>query len=322
METLVGIAGWDYPDWAGIVYPSPRLRGFHPIPYLSRFLDILEVNATFYSIPPPTAAEAWVRRAEHSRLQYAVKLFQGFTHDPDLLAGESAEQFKALVRPLAESGRLAGILAQFPQRFHASPESYRVVHAIADAFFSLPASLFFEFRHISWEDDRALKTIRDAGAEMVSIDYPFLASPESPALVCLNGSVYIRYHGRNRENWYRMAPQTASRDEQEATKVARYDYRYSLGELQTWVTQLQQHAESIQRAVLVFNNHARGQEVENAIMAQYLLRGAPVAVPHGPLTVNLFIAPYIAVPAPLPPVSVASHAGKKSPPPARPLFEP
>jgi uncharacterized protein YecE (DUF72 family) len=317
VETRVGIAGWDYPEWTGVVYPAERPRGFHPITYLSRFLDVLEVNATFYSIPGPGAAEAWVRRAENSSLTFVVKLFRGFTHDPDLLAGESMDQFKALLRPLSEAHRLEGVLAQFPQRFHASPESLAVVRSLADIF--AENRIYFEFRHISWEDDRALKIIKEAGAEMVSLDYPFMAAPDSPAVISLNGSVYVRFHGRNKENWYRMAPDTASREEQEAVKVARYDYRYSLEELQVWVTQIQQNAERIERALLIFNNHARGQEVENAIMTQYLMRGAPVKIPPGPLCMNAVIAPYIAAPPPV--SSDLSRVGKKSRPPGLSLFD-
>lgn len=312
METLVGISGWDYPEWAGIVYPSPRPRGFHAIPYLARFLDLLEVNATYYSIPGPGSAEAWVRRAEGTTLKFVVKLFRGFTHDPSLLSEGSVDAFKALLQPLTDSQRLAGLLVQFPQRFHAGRESLEVVRSLAETFQGSP--LFFEFRHISWEDNRALKIIRELGAEMVSLDYPFMASPDSPAIVCLNGSVYIRFHGRNRENWYRMAPENSSHEEQEATKEARYDYRYSAEELQIWVRQLQQHAESIDRALLVFNNHARGQEVENAIMAQYLLRGTLVHVPPGPLGVNPVVAPYISIESAVPPVRVGKRREQGPPP--------
>lgn len=288
---MVGIAGWDYPDWAGVVYPSPRPRGFHPIPYLSQFLDLLEVNSTYYNIPHPRVAESWVRRAEKTPLKFVVKLFQGFTHEPDLLTDESADRFRELLQPLTMSGRYAGLLAQFPQRFHAHRDSLEVIRAVAEIFPDRP--LFFEFRHISWEDDRALNTIKEIGAEIVSLDYPFMASPQSPALFCLNGCVYVRFHGRNRENWYRMASETASREEQEAIKIARYDYRYSPDELKVWVAQLRQCAENIQRALLVFNNHARGQEVENAIMTRYLLTGAPVSIPPGPLLDNRTIAPYV-----------------------------
>ena len=38
----VGVAGWDYPDWRGIVYPEgPRLDRLE---YLSRFVDVVEID--------------------------------------------------------------------------------------------------------------------------------------------------------------------------------------------------------------------------------------------------------------------------------------
>ena len=49
----VGIAGWDYDDWMGTVYPDPAPRGFDPLAWLSGFFDLVEVNSTFYR--PPAA---------------------------------------------------------------------------------------------------------------------------------------------------------------------------------------------------------------------------------------------------------------------------
>ena len=34
-----GPAGWDYPDWAGKVYPAPKPKGFDPLRYLSRYFQ-------------------------------------------------------------------------------------------------------------------------------------------------------------------------------------------------------------------------------------------------------------------------------------------
>ncbi|MDA2914652.1 hypothetical protein MYX77_12010, partial [Acidobacteriia bacterium AH_259_A11_L15] len=47
-EIRVGPAGWSYEDWAGIVYPTPRPRGFHEATYLAEYFDTIEMNVTFY----------------------------------------------------------------------------------------------------------------------------------------------------------------------------------------------------------------------------------------------------------------------------------
>ena len=40
-----------YDDWAGIVYPAHKPRGFKPLAYLARYFNALEVNTSFYRIP-------------------------------------------------------------------------------------------------------------------------------------------------------------------------------------------------------------------------------------------------------------------------------
>ena len=58
--TRVGVAGWSYPDWDGIVYP--RESRIDRLTYLSRFFDTLEINSPFYRIPTPRTTAAWARR--------------------------------------------------------------------------------------------------------------------------------------------------------------------------------------------------------------------------------------------------------------------
>ena len=58
----VGVAGWSYPDWAGVVYPRPRPKGFDELAYLSRFVDTIEVNSTFYHPGSVKNALSWSRR--------------------------------------------------------------------------------------------------------------------------------------------------------------------------------------------------------------------------------------------------------------------
>ena len=44
----IGIAGWDYPDWDGIVYPSPPRRGFDRLAWAAGYVDAIEINSSFY----------------------------------------------------------------------------------------------------------------------------------------------------------------------------------------------------------------------------------------------------------------------------------
>src|SRR3982750_3025717 len=57
-----GPAGFLYKDWEGVVYPSPRPRGFDPLAYLANYFDTVEINSTFYGPARPSTAQSWARR--------------------------------------------------------------------------------------------------------------------------------------------------------------------------------------------------------------------------------------------------------------------
>src|SRR5674476_1277087 len=94
----VGTAGWSYEDWEGIVYPVSKGRGFHPLAFLADFINIVEVNSTFYRPAPPAMVHSWLKRIE-SRPDFllSLKLYQAFTHaregftpkDVDEVGGEA-----------------------------------------------------------------------------------------------------------------------------------------------------------------------------------------------------------------------------------------
>ena len=44
----IGVAGWDYPDWNGVVYPTRSERLFDRLAFISEFVDLIEINSTFY----------------------------------------------------------------------------------------------------------------------------------------------------------------------------------------------------------------------------------------------------------------------------------
>src|SRR5688572_18291042 len=76
-DVRYGTAGWDYKDWAGVVYPKPAPRGFDPLGYLSKFFDVVEVNSTFYRPAPAAYAVSWADRvAANPRFRFAVKLWR------------------------------------------------------------------------------------------------------------------------------------------------------------------------------------------------------------------------------------------------------
>ena len=43
----IGPAGWDYPDWQGVVY-APGLKGADRLTFLAALFSAVEINVTFY----------------------------------------------------------------------------------------------------------------------------------------------------------------------------------------------------------------------------------------------------------------------------------
>ena len=63
----VGTAGWDYPDWRGVVYPNQKkTKSFDELAYLARYFDTVEINNTFYRPGDPKVAAGWTKRVEHN----------------------------------------------------------------------------------------------------------------------------------------------------------------------------------------------------------------------------------------------------------------
>ena len=77
-RAYVGCSGWMYKDWRDIVYPTgvPQRRWFE---HYATLFDTVEINNTFYRLPPPTTTEAWEAQAPEGFV-YAVKLGQFGSH--------------------------------------------------------------------------------------------------------------------------------------------------------------------------------------------------------------------------------------------------
>src|ERR1700758_5579359 len=134
----VGLAGWSYDDWNGIVYPSPHPRDFHEVTFLAQFFDTIEINTSFYQPLKPQLATHWIgRTAENPRFVFTAKMWQKFTHE----AGATSEDEK-LVRagfdPLFDAGKLGAVLLQFPFSFHHTTETLARLKQLLHTFHDYP----------------------------------------------------------------------------------------------------------------------------------------------------------------------------------------
>lgn len=268
----VGPAGWSYADWEGRVYPRDKPRGFHPLAYLSRYVDCIELNSSFYATPSAANAARWVELVrDRPAFRFTAKLEQAFTHaapppDPRELE-ERAAAWLAGVAPLADAGRLSAVLVQLPHSARwggAARSRLDRVHAL---FGHLP--LVLEVRHASWYAEAALERVRELGWSLAEIDLP--AAPDHPpkAPPAVGPIGYHRLHGRNAATWF---DPRAGRDD-------RYDYLYDAAELEELVRTTRRLATGRDETFVITNNHFSGKAVANALELSAGLSGETPLAP-------------------------------------------
>jgi uncharacterized protein YecE (DUF72 family) len=280
----IGTSGWNYPSgrgtWNGVFYPPARKRpkGFDELSYYAEHFNTVEVNSTFYGQPRPEVTRGWAERTPPG-FEFSIKLYQKFTHPgmfketlrrsidvPD--AGDDAlrelarpnaadlEQFCRGIDPLAESGKLGTLLAQFPASFKAGTVEQEYLAGLLRSLEGYGVAV--ELRHRSWSDafGDTLGLLNSFQAAWVQIDEPkFRFSIRQNYLPNVRGFYYMRLHGRNAEQWWRHAK---SED--------RYNYLYSADELKEFSETADSARRLVKKAYLYTNNHFSAKSVANAAM--------------------------------------------------------
>ena len=180
------------------------------------------------------------------------------------------DSFRSGIEPLAASGKLGALLAQFPASFKDTAPSREHVAQLLRAFADYPLAV--ELRHRSWSDSVAgtLAMLHEAGAAWVQIDEPkFRFSIRQNFLPNVRGFYYMRLHGRNAEAWWRHdAPED------------RYDYLYSADELKEFSETADAAKALVKKLYLYTNNHFSAKSVANAVMIKKQL-GEPIEGEYG-----------------------------------------
>lgn len=265
-KVYIGVAGWSYPDWKGIVYTNSKVD---QLEYISGFVDCIEINSTFYRPPFINNTKSWLRRtSEKKDFFFTAKLHQDFTHKGKIDAG-MVRQFHQSFEPFLEAGKLKNLLAQFRYDFADSPDSRRhltsIVENFRDAF-----ELAVEVRHKSWQQKEALEFLQELAVSVCNLDYPTTYNSFNLQHCTVGRSGYFRMHGRNFEKWFSKA----GRDET-------YDYYYNSEELAGIHNRIEELVKAYEFLTVIANNHYRGAELANAIELKALVSGEKQPVPAG-----------------------------------------
>ncbi len=284
----VGVAGWSYPDWRGCFHPRKK-DAIPDLARVARLFDVVEINSPFYRLPEPGLAERWLQAVEdRPGFLFTTKVPKELTHERDLAPDRLAELTSGLaasLRPLAEAGRLAAVLLQFPFYFRDEPDLRDRIRRLADAFRPLPVSV--EVRHRSFlfgprestgpggdpalavGPGSAIAFLEEIGAGLVNIDIPPGKGTVPPTSINTSDLGYVRLHGRNARSWF---DPRAGRDQ-------KYDYLYGLAELAPWKERILRLAERTVRTLVILNNHFRAQAPANAVELLHLLGRTPSEAP-------------------------------------------
>jgi len=265
-QIYIGIAGWSYPDWKGIVYTSSKVD---QLAYVSKFVDCLEINSTFYRPPFEKTTKSWLEKtAKRPDFFFTAKLHRSFTHEGKVDA-EIVKYFHKGFEPFLEAGKLKHLLIQFRYDFDDTNRNRQhlteIIRSFSDAF-----SLAVEVRHKSWQMPNALDFLGQLGVTVCNLDYPTTWNSFDMQQCTVGRNGYFRMHGRNVEKWFSKA----GRDET-------YDYYYNEEEL----TQIKQRVDELAKAfktlTVITNNHYRGAELANALELKALITGQKQPVPEG-----------------------------------------
>jgi uncharacterized protein YecE (DUF72 family) len=274
----VGVAGFSYKDWQGIVYP-PSLKAGARVEYLARFFDLIEINTSFYGHIKPAVGKEWCRMAAGANPQFmfTAKLNRAFTHSPvavleatsakTIRPGDSDERdAKAGYDAIAAENMLGALLAQFPISFKCTDENRAYIEQLVRRFRDYP--LVLEIRHASWNQPEVLEWLQGLQVGLCNIDQPLLGRAVRPSAHATSVVGYIRLHGRNYKQWF---AETNVRD--------RYDYLYSTEDLAKWKDRALEVAGKTETTYLVANNHNLGKAAVNALELISMIEARKVQAP-------------------------------------------
>lgn len=245
-DIRVGTSGYSFEDWKGNFYPEDIAKGKMLDHYVMHFPTV-EINSTYYRIPHPAVMANIVKKGPKG-FDFMVKVPQSFTHQRADIDSDAAK-FREALKPLEDSGKLSGLLAQFPYSFKFNQNTLDYVSICRDAV--KPNPLYVEFRHRGWVNRHMYDRLKAENIGYVCVDEPQLPGLLAPDMFATTDTAYLRLHGRNADAWWEGG-------------ARRYDYSYSEAELQEWKEKLLKIRNKVKRIYVYFNNCHLGQAAGNA----------------------------------------------------------
>jgi uncharacterized protein YecE (DUF72 family) len=299
-EFLVGTASWTDPTLVASTdfYPPDARTAEDRLRFYAAQFPTVEVDSSYYAIPSERNSRLWHERtpagfvfnvkafawltqhpAESSRLPRDIKALleperlaePRVGHPPDDALAMAFRMFSGALGPLRDAdpdsgGVLGMVLFQFPPYFTCKSANFDYLASLRER---MPgASLAIEFRHPSWvaESSQRRETmdfLRRRSLCYVSVDAPEDKSVVPSFVEATGEQAYVRFHGRNRQAWFKRG----------ATAAERFKYLYAERELAERAAELKSlGARGVRRAFVIFNNCYRNFGILNATTMASMLR--------------------------------------------------
>ena len=267
MRAYIGCSGYNYREWKGKFYPE-KLPSTKWLQYYTEHFNTIEINSSFYRPFTASTAKSWATRvADAEDFMFAAKLHRVFTHE----RGKATEADEKAVREgmdaLRNEEKLGAVLVQFPWSFKNTDDERVYLTKLLERFKDYP--LVLEVRHTSWNNPQIYEWLEEVGVGICNVDQPLFTKSIKPADLATSQIGYVRLHGRNYQDWFR---EKAPRDD-------RYNYLYSIDELEPWITRIKEVAAKTKESYVITNNHFRGQAVVNALEIKATLTEQRVVAP-------------------------------------------
>jgi len=266
---VVGIGGWDYPQWKGQFYPQGLARHAW-LAFAGARFDAIELNTTFYGLRRPEHFERWAAAVPDGAV-FAIKGSRHITHEKRLVDVDSALA-NFFASGILKLGRKTGpFLWQLPQSVPFQPEVLarffdllprsstaaaqlarhhddRLKNVAVEVVEDVELRHVLEPRHPGFFTEDARRLLDDHGIGLVLADtagtFPMAADPG-------RGVVYVRLHG-SREL---------------------YTSPYSNDEIAGWAERLCRYADDGRDVYVFLDNTRAGHAPFDAQSLQAAVRG-------------------------------------------------
>ncbi len=246
-KVKIGTAGWSYADWKNIVYAKNE---HDTLSFIMNYLDCVEINTTFYNIPPVNYCKNWEQKRKDKDFEFIVKANRVFTHEKDF-DKKSVTSFIEAIFPLGKPL----LLFQFPFYFVYSDKTYYHLEKIADNFKDFNKIL--EVRSASFDNPGVIEKIHALDFTFCLPDYPESKKSFVNKTITNNNIGYLRLHGRNYETWFKK--------NNELKPYEKYNYLYSRDEENEIAETIKLLLKNVSVMYIIANNHYRGKAFVNSL---------------------------------------------------------